>query len=371
MNYTDIKQNELRNYLKKYLSDEPSLPLMVFFDDKNTTIDFYRKHFTSLQNVCAIEGDPVLDHKRVVIDNKIDLMENHPELQEVIPQHIQDCTWMLYHRYVNQLQEEHISYALRLHNKLQKPLICFVNLSCLSDSNRVSDSFLSLSFTLIRVQSNYEYLVKNQVDFYNDMNSIAFSFGNPAIYFHEKALEWQRKEFLGDRHLEYVYATLVAWGMNRAGNRGPKMPDYGDFVLSIDKIRPQLRQWKDYRIETMDDFDFESLMQSHDLVDACFSINASSSNNTKIVSCSKVMAHLLPNLVCPMDRQYTEAFFDITQHSIDEEREFFTMVMRTLRRFVTRDMNSNVVQPTAQKKFGESYPKIFDNFIIATIKQLY
>ena len=45
-------------------------------------------------------------------------------------------------------------------------------------------------------------------------------FVGPSLYFHQKALECYEKEFLSDRHLEYVYATLVAWGMHRMGPGG-------------------------------------------------------------------------------------------------------------------------------------------------------
>ena len=59
------------------------------------------------------------------------------------------------------------------------------------------------------------------------------SFFGPSLYFHQKALEFQQKDFLSNIHIEYVYATLVAWGMHRMGPNGAKMPDYDIFKSSI------------------------------------------------------------------------------------------------------------------------------------------
>ena len=43
------------------------------------------------------------------------------------------------------------------------------------------------------------------------------SFEGPSLYFSMEALKSCRKDFFGERHIEMVYATLVAWGMHRTG----------------------------------------------------------------------------------------------------------------------------------------------------------
>ena len=97
------------------------------------------------------------------------------------------------------------------------------------------------------VQNKYNILIQNlggESGYYARSLNIAKLFGEPAMYFHQKALEWQQNDFLGDRHLEYIYATLLAWGMQRPGARGATMPAFNDFKDSISAVKKQLQEWK-------------------------------------------------------------------------------------------------------------------------------
>lgn len=193
--------------------------------------------------------------------------------------------------------------------------------------------------------------------------NVAKLFGEPAVYFHQKALEWQQNDFLGDRHLEYIYATLLAWGMQRPGTRGATMPAFNDFKKSILAVAKQLQKWKCLRVETIDCLTFSKMLP--ELTDVCFSIEATTSTNTRIVSGSKTLAHILPNLVCPIDRKYTKPFFQARLGSIAEEREFFGEVMKTMWHFYHNPQVLTIIHaPLPHTPFFESYPKIFDNLVI-------
>lgn len=46
-------------------------------------------------------------------------------------------------------------------------------------------------------------------------------FRGSVFHFHQRAIETGNSEDF-DRHLEYTYATLTAWGMHRLGDKGGK-----------------------------------------------------------------------------------------------------------------------------------------------------
>lgn len=192
------------------------------------------------------------------------------------------------------------------------------------------------------------------------------NFVGPSLYFHQKALEYQQKEFLSERHIEYVYATLVAWGMHRMGTKGAKMPDYDIFKSSIfdSKIKKALEELKDKRIEDVTADEIDSIIEK--LSKICFSVKGSDSKS-HLVSGSKILAHILPNLVCPMDRQYTCKFFGVNLNSKNEQT-FFKEVIHQMWKFYQDPNQIRLLKPILGKPFNMSFPKIFDNLIINYVK---
>ena len=81
--------------------------------------------------------------------------------------------------------------------------------------------------------NNYHRLVKNLAEYSYTITLTKYTFNGPSLYFHQKALECQQTEFLSNRHIEYVYATLVAWGMHRMGPTGTKMPNFDEFTREL------------------------------------------------------------------------------------------------------------------------------------------
>lgn len=184
-------------------------------------------------------------------------------------------------------------------------------------------------------------------------------FVGPSLYFHQKALEFQQKDFLSDTHIEYVYATLVAWGMHRMGPKGAKMPNFDDFKGSIIAHKEALEKLRDKRIEDITIDEIDSLI--------CFSIKGTNSKS-HLVSGSKTLAHILPNIVCPIDRQYTCQFFGTTPNSKNEQT-IFKDVIRQMWEFYQNLHHIKLLKPILGQPFNESYPKNFDNLIIECQKK--
>jgi len=361
-----IKQNQLDEELQSYLASNPTQPLLVWFEDDSIT-DKYLKEYISKKGVVRTEGHPMWGHKQAVVNGEFVKISEHPELSanDIYTESIRNADWVLYHRYTKQLSREPLNYIINLQENLHKPVVCFVNTYSKDEQGAVDASFIASSFcNELLVQSNYNLLIQNLSGYYTKSLNVATSFGEPAIYFHQKALEWQQKKFLGNRHLEYIYATLTAWGMQRPGTRGATMSAFDDFKKSILAVKQPLFEWKDLHIETIDYLRFNEILS--DLTNVCFSIKATASNKTRIVSGSKTLAHILPNLVCPIDKRYTLPFFDAHLGNIKDERKFFEEVMETMWNFYHNpQVIKSIPVPLLSTPFFESYPKIFDNLVIA------
>ena len=182
-------------------------------------------------------------------------------------------------------------------------------------------------------------------------------FTGPAKYFPEEALKSCKEDFLGDRHLEMIYATLTAWGMHRLGEKGAEMPDYKCFKCSILRCKNDIEELKSKKIDKLSEI--ESTIK--DLQDLAFNKIRASETNSRLVSSTKVLAHILPDLVPPMDWNYTGNFFGFNYtDSYDKQSQIFRGVMYTLWQVY---QNKEVCEK-ASKYSGISLPKLFDNAII-------
>lgn len=125
-------------------------------------------------------------------------------------------------------------------------------------------------------------------------------FGGPSLYFHVQSLKAARERQF-DRFAECAYAMLAAWGMHRMGSGGSKMREFDEFRSSLNRIwalSAQL-QGKTPGELVEDDWDcFKSM----------FCEIRCMVTGTSLVGNSKVLAHLLPNLAPPVDREYTLNF---------------------------------------------------------------
>lgn len=89
-----------------------------------------------------------------------------------------------------------------------------------------------------RTRRNVEGLV---ADFAGCVRAFEVSgtFSGPSVYFHEWAIARRRmhssaRDLLADDlFVEYVYATLTAWGMHRLGPQAAKMCGLGEFAASL------------------------------------------------------------------------------------------------------------------------------------------
>ena len=119
-------------------------------------------------------------------------------------------------------------------------------------------------------------------------------FSGPSLYFHQRVLEYRNKNT--ERCIEYLYAMLTSWGMHRMGPKGAKMKRFTTFRDAIIKTLPEINKLTNCSFEDFSDWDI-----AHRIF---IDINIMQTKPI-LVSNSKILSHLLPNLFAPIDREYT------------------------------------------------------------------
>ncbi|SRR6266487_3546933 len=137
-------------------------------------------------------------------------------------------------------------------------------------------------------------------------------YSGPGVYFHAKALVARRSHasaidtLADDQFFDYLYATLVSWGLHRMGPGYTKLGDISDLKSSFQQQRGRIERLGNLRIEEIDDDEVDDVAASIWEVLQGLRVGI---GKTLLVANSKALHHLLPDLVPPIDRNYTLKFF--------------------------------------------------------------
>jgi len=187
-------------------------------------------------------------------------------------------------------------------------------------------------------------------------------FGGPSLHFHRRSLYEQNDSL----KIEMVYATLSSWGMHRMGG-GATMNPFEVFSKSIIDAVDEIKRINDIEIEIINNRNAEEL-------EKLFNTIKPMKSSVKVVGNSKVLAHYLPNIVCPIDREYTIQFLKkIGTKNIPPNSDFK----------IFKDFHNNLVYELMNRDsfceqanewiasnlfdWDTSLPKIIDNLIIGKI----
>lgn len=196
----------------------------------------------------------------------------------------------------------------------------------------------------------------------------AETFRGPSLYFHRRALEYRDdRDF--NRYLELIYATLTAWGMHRMGKGGSKMQPFEAFRDSVSPLRDRIRYLAAFRWHDL----------THDkwlALENVFRAIKIMASGTTLVGNSKVLAHMFPDLVPPVDRQYTLKYLigkTEIKNDLDLEwarlkeivSEFFVPVVANP---VFRTKAEAWVADPVQFPWDTSIMKVVDNLVIGAGK---
>jgi len=179
----------------------------------------------------------------------------------------------------------------------------------------------------------------------------------PDLYFYRRLISLRKnssgvESFLNNNYcLEVLYATLVSWDMN---TRGAKMKYFDDFKANILSCLEQLKEIE-YLSEDAEIAKLRPvLMETYRELDVM-------KTSARLVSNSKVLHFLFPNLLMPMDRENTLTYFygnkSESVYKYIEIIELSFEIMKKLENwndFLDNEWNATV-------------PKIIDNAIILLV----
>ncbi len=193
---------------------------------------------------------------------------------------------------------------------------------------------------------------------------------DPGNYLYNLLLTKRSKiDIFSDEYLELVYTTLIAWNMN---GRGAKLNDIDLFKKSIRENKIQIVKLKEYRLEKIGEdmekvFDIvEFLFENLDLVGKSWTGNKIKS---KLVTFSKTLHFLLPELIVPIDRRYTLDFFysDKTVPTDNDSKKNNHKQMKIFKELYLKFCEiakTYELEKYKDNRWNLNVPKIIDNAII-------
>lgn len=167
-----------------------------------------------------------------------------------------------------------------------------------------------------------------------------------------------------ERYLEYIYATLVSWGMHRMGSGGSKMLAFDEFKNSVDGLKDEIHAAQNINFQDITESDWAVL-------EKIFKNLKIMKTGTSLVGNSKVMAHMMPNIVPPIDRAYTLRY--LKENVTNGHEHEWPLMRNIIENFfipVARDKKfaahaKNWMEDRKRNPWDSSPFKIIDNLIIA------
>jgi hypothetical protein len=221
-----------------------------------------------------------------------------------------------------------------------------------------------------RARHNVDALID---DFDNSLSTFESVevFSGPSLYFHVRALERRRQAssaavlLKDERFLEYVYAVLPSWGMHRMGNQAAKVPDFEEFARSLQACRSEIEMLWALDITAIEDATVRQV--GHQLWSIIGRLRASTSAS-RLVSGSKTLHHVLPDLMPPIDREYTFKFFTgQAMLSAGEEQAFADWWPYLCE--IGRSCSSEILAAVGRaERMATSSSKVIDNAIIGFMR---
>ncbi len=306
-------------------------------------------------------------------------------IRNVEKQHYKDLDHALLAQIYSQIRNNKFFYC----DETQKPMrFSLINSNFDSKAHQETSLISKTKSNILEQQlnrtKNEDDLISNLDYYYNRSLSVLKEFGGPSVYFHIQSIKEQETSILSDRHIEMCYATLTSWGMHRMGdpeNTKANLVEYNDFKQSILSCKKRLYEYIPYNIKNCTQAEYIECLDGID--DIYCALNISISDAT-IVAHSKTLAHLLPNFIPPIDRQYTIRFFTQDNKDFFTESGKYRVVnlpsgmaaqLSDFKKYCARikglfDRCDHSLFVIDKKSFNTSYPKIMDNIIMAYVKDV-
>jgi hypothetical protein len=181
----------------------------------------------------------------------------------------------------------------------------------------------------------------------------------PDLYFYNRVFHLRGKSndivsFLGDDyHMEMLYATLVSWDMN---SRGAKMRYFDSFKENILSCRENFEVLE--RFAQKDEWDVNTLLS---ILRVTYDKLNLMRTGGRLVSNSKLLHFLFPQMLMPMDRMNTlKYFYGNTGESPDKYFE----IIEVCHEIMSMDEDW---ERYLDDGWNKTIPKLVDNAIILLV----
>jgi len=221
--------------------------------------------------------------------------------------------------------------------------------------------------TIRRMEERVELLI-GKFDYYVQAFNERGLFTGPSLYFHLKTLETLHKysrpsEALGDESFfDYLYATLTAWGLHRMGPVAAKLVNLEEMKKSFRSQEQGLHDLEFLRITDISERSVTSIVSKLWVILHGLKVSIS---RTKIVANSKALHHVLPDLMPPVDRQYTLRFFYNHTTLNEADEAVFREIYPCFRR-IALACKANILDHLGSG-MNTSQTKVIDNAIIGFV----
>ena len=173
---------------------------------------------------------------------------------------------------------------------------------------------------------------------------------------YNRILRFPRKDINSDEFIKLVYDMLIAFKMN---SRRAKLSAFVDFKKTIIKKTDIIQSLAKYKLEKVKATD-DSFVAT---IDSLFDDLRLTQTKSSLVTFSKAMHFILPDLFMPVDRWYTLRFF--YESTPVNEKACFLQVFEQFRLFAQEHHESLQEQVDSNSHWNRNIPKVIDNIIIA------
>lgn len=192
-------------------------------------------------------------------------------------------------------------------------------------------------------------------------------FSGPSVYFHQKTIALRKKHKRADKaiddpvFMESLYATLTAWDMHHLGNTHARLVEYGPFCASFQRMKEDIQYMDQFNMPelTMGDGPFLPQFFWEIISELEVSVGAA-----KLIGGPKALHHLIPNVLPPIDREYTLRFLLNSSRVKRDGREELNKIWPYL--VTINFQNTNKIKRALSRGgfMNTSYSKVIDNAIV-------
>jgi hypothetical protein len=195
-------------------------------------------------------------------------------------------------------------------------------------------------------------------------------FSGPSVYFHNRTLALltaygsAEKAIFATDYMEYLYATLTAWGMHRMGRNNAKLVDFDVFRSSITNLHVQIRGLQNLKLTDLTTSDITDTKNQIWYLIQNLEIGRGA---VKIVAGSKALHHILPGLIPPIDREYTLQFFYRNKNINRSEELYFAEIFPLFHQIALSKQTEIHRRLISGGEMDTSLTKVIDNAIIGYV----